>query len=215
MKKEHKKEEKKDWKQFKEEHEIAEEGMIEEGGEEDGGEGGVSTERADSPHEAALDHPSYIALEEKLTVAEQKAHEHWEKSVRALAELDNVRRRAEREVANAHRYGVEKLITALLPVIDSIEQALQMANKDNDSAMFEGLELTHKLFIDVLEKFDVQQLDPTGALFDPQMHEAMSILEVEDTPPNTVITVFQKGYKLSERVIRPARVVVSKSRSNQ
>jgi molecular chaperone GrpE len=191
---------KKDWNKFKEEHKT-EEVMGEESSEE-------------LPHEeAALAHPSYTALEEQLTIAEQKAHENWEKSVRAIAELDNVRRRMEREVANAHKYGVEKLITALLPVADSLEQALQIAERSADAAMHEGLDLTMKLFTDVLQKFDVECIDPIGTTFDPQQHEAMSIQEVPGTPPNTVITVFQKGYKLSDRVIRPARVIVSKNKS--
>lgn len=158
--------------------------------------------------EPALDHPSYAALEEKLTVAEQTAHENWEKSVRAMAELDNVRRRAEREVANAHRYGLEKLLTSLLPVVDSLEQALQTAS--NDPAMREGLELTMKLFLDVLQKFDVQQIDPQGEVFNPQEHEAMTMQEAPGTAANTVLAVFQKGYKLSDRLVRPARVIVSK-----
>ncbi|CEG57604.1 nucleotide exchange factor GrpE [Legionella fallonii] len=197
---------KKDWHKFKEEMEQSE-GMIE--NEEETGEGssGESTQEG-----VALDHPSYIHLEEQLTLAEQKAHENWEKSVRAVAELDNVRRRMEREVANAHKYGMEKLITALLPVIDSLEQALQIAEKSDDVAMHEGLDLTMKLFTDVLQKFDVARIDPVGEVFDPQQHEAMSIQEVPGTPPNTVVTVFQKGYKLSDRVIRPARVIVSKNK---
>ncbi len=197
---------KKDWHKFKEEMEQREE-MIE--NEEETGEGtsGDSTQEG-----VALDHPSYAHLEEQLTLAEQKAHENWEKSVRAVAELDNVRRRMEREVANAHKYGMEKLITALLPVVDSLEQALQIAEKSSDAAMHEGLDLTMKLFTDVLQKFDVERIDPVGEPFNPQQHEAMSIQEVPGTPPNTVITVFQKGYKLSDRVIRPARVIVSKNK---
>jgi molecular chaperone GrpE len=133
-----------------------------------------------------------------------------------MAELDNVRRRMEREVANAHKYGMEKLVSALLPVVDSLEQALQLADKDKstDPAMYEGLELTMKLFIDVLQKFDLTQIDPVGATFDPQEHEAMSIQDVPGAAPNSVVAVFQKGYKLSDRVIRPARVIVSKKSGN-
>ncbi|BCA96333.1 protein GrpE [Legionella antarctica] len=199
---------KKDWNKFKEENKTDEV---------PGAESEETEELIEelSHEDAALDHPSYTALEEQLTLAEQKAHENWEKSVRALAELDNVRRRMEREVANAHKYGVEKLITALLPVADSLEQALQIAQKNADTAMHEGLDLTMKLFTDVLQKFDVERIDPVGELFDPQQHEAMSIQEVPDTPPNTVLTVFQKGYKLSDRVIRPARVIVSKIKPAQ
>ena len=191
----------KDWKKFKEENAIHDEQDIDES----------ITQEDDAVESAsALDHPSYMDLEEKLTLAEQKVHENWEKSVRAMAELDNVRRRAEREVANAHRYGLEKLINSLLPVVDSLEQALQLAEKSEDPAMHEGLELTMKLFLDALAKYDVQQLNPQGEPFDPQQHEAMTMQESADAAPNTVLAVFQKGYMLNDRVIRPARVIVAK-----
>jgi molecular chaperone GrpE len=195
----------KDWKKFKEENAVQDEHEIEENYEED--------EVDEATNSSALDHPSYVALEEKLTLAEQKVHENWEKSVRAMAELDNVRRRAEREVANAHRYGLEKLINSLLPVVDSLEQALQLAEKSDDPAMHEGLELTMKLFLGALAKYDVQQLDPQGEAFDPQQHEAMTMQESADAEPNTVLAVFQKGYMLNDRVIRPARVIVAKGKS--
>lgn len=162
---------------------------------------------------AALAHPDYTELEEKLTLAEQKAHENWEKSVRTMAELDNVRRRAEREISNAHRYGLEKMILSLLPIVDSLEQALQLAEKEAETAMSEGLQLTMKLFIEALQKQDVHQLDPQGEVFNPQEHEAMSMQEVEGAEPNTIVMVFQKGYKLNDRVIRPARVIVNKTKS--
>ncbi|MGL5742431.1 MAG: nucleotide exchange factor GrpE [Legionella sp.] len=197
------KHDKKNWHQFKEEHNHEEQQLNAEYSEE-------GTALDDEHLEASLDHPSYVELSEKLALAEQQAHENWEKSVRALADLDNVRRRSEREVANAHRYGVEKLITSLLPVIDSLAQALQLAVQADDTAMCEGLELTLKLFVDALQKFDVEQIDPLGSPFDPQLHEAMSMQNAPDAEPNTVLAVFQKGYKLSDRVIRPARVVVSK-----
>lgn len=195
------KHDKKNWHKFKEENQPQEEQHIE-----------VNVEEGEEPahYEETLEHASYKELSEQLTLAEQKAHDNWEKSVRAMAELDNVRRRAEREIANAHRYGVEKLIDALLPVIDSLEQALHIAAKAEDNAMCEGLELTMKLFVDVLHKFDVQQIDPIGLAFDPQEHEAMSMQDAPDAAPNTVIAVFQKGYKLNDRVIRAARVIVSK-----
>lgn len=196
-----KKHDKKNWHQFKEEHQSKESEKVEDT---------VDLPGAVEHTEPSLDHPSYIELSEKLTLAEQLAHENWEKAVRAQAELDNVRRRAEREIANAHRYGVDKLITDLLAVVDSLEQALQLAVKAADASMCEGLELTLKLFMDVLKKFEVQQIDPMGMPFDPQLHEAMAMQDAPDTEPNTVIAVFQKGYKLGDRVIRPARVVVSK-----
>lgn len=202
----------KDWKRIREEqdmHEGQDETVF------DGPDDELVNESIeDEQSTSALEHPSYKALEDQLTQAEQKAHEHWEKSVRALAELDNVRRRAERDVENAHRYGLEKFINALLPVIDSLEQALQLAEQETDSAMREGLELTMKLFLDVLQKYDVKQLNPEGEVFDPTHHEAMSMQASDDCAPNTVLVVFQKGYMLNERVIRPARVIVSKGTSS-
>jgi molecular chaperone GrpE len=162
------------------------------------------------PTMSALENPSYQALEEKLTRAEQLAHENWEKSIRAVAEVDNIRRRTEREVTNAHRYGLEKFVTSLIPVVDSLEQALQLAIQHGDDAMREGIQLTTKLMIDTLEKHGVKQLDPMGDAFDPQMHEAMSMQPSDTAEPNSVIAVFQKGYELNGRVIRPARVVVAK-----
>lgn len=188
----------KDWKKFKEENAGPNESVEE-----------AAVDSADVSH-GALDHPSYIALEEKLTLAEQQVHENWEKSVRALAELDNIRRRAERDVAHAHRYSLEKFGEALLPVVDSLEQALQLADKEDDASMKEGLELTMKLFVDVLDKFGMKQLDPMGDVFDPQQHEAMAMQESAEVAPNTVMMVFQKGYKLNDRVIRAARVMVAK-----
>ena len=198
------KHEKKDWNKFKEEHQDQVDNEFVEDDE-------ALEDEVDEHSESALDHPSYAVLEEKLTLAEQKAHESWEKSVRAMAELDNVRRRMEREVANAHKYGSEKIISALLPIMDSLEQALQLADKSGDSAMHEGLDLTMKLFVDALQKFDVTQLDPMGELFDPQQHEAMAMQPAPDVAPNTITAVFQKGYKLNDRVIRPARVIVAKN----
>lgn len=158
----------------------------------------------------SLDHASYKELEDQLTAAEKRAHENWDKASRAMAELENFRRRSETELENAHKYGVNKLLGELLPVIDSLEQALQLGVEEKGSAMLEGVELTFKLMLDVLKKFGVVQIDPTGESFDPQTHEAMSMQESADVPPNTVLTVFQKGYRVHERVIRPARVIVSK-----
>jgi molecular chaperone GrpE len=193
--------EKKNWGKFKAEHQEAEEAMEADMAEE------LDAERG------ALDHPSYASLEDKLTEAEQKAHEYWEKLARATAELDNVRRRADKTISDANRFGLTNFITNLLPVVDSLDQALQMAEKNADAGMQEGLVLTMKQLMDVLEKNGVKQIDPQGQTFDPQQHEAMSMQEVEDGPANMVLTVFQKGYLLHDRVIRPARVIVSKAKS--
>lgn len=158
----------------------------------------------------ALEHPDYAELEQKLTLAEQKAHENWEKSVRALAEVDNMRRRKDREVENAHKYALEKFADSLLPVGDSLEQALQLTMQHGDNAMREGLELTMKIFLDVLEKNGIKQISPLGEVFNPQLHEAMSMQPLEGGQPNTISAVLQKGYLLNDRVIRPARVIVVK-----
>jgi molecular chaperone GrpE len=194
------KHDKKDWHQFKEKHETQEQDQAEEE---------LDSEES-APQEEALGHSSYKELSEQLTLAEQKAHEHWEMSVRAQAELENVRRRAQREIDNAYKYNIGEIVSALLPVLDSLEQAKQMALKEENTAMCEGLELTMKLFTDVLQKFDVHSIDPIGEPFNPKEHEAMALQDAPDAEPNSVITVFQKGYKLSDRVIRPARVIVSK-----
>lgn len=184
----------KDWKKFKQDNDLEEEFLGEQA----------------FPEEVMgeLGHDNYEELQQKLTLAEQQAEENREKSMRALAELENVRRRASRDVENAHRYGLEELIKSLLPVMDSLEQAIQLAEKDD--AMREGLQLTLKLFLDVLEKQDVTQLDPLNERFNPQEHEAMSMQEIPGAEPNSIVTVFQKGYRLSDRVIRPARVIVAK-----
>lgn len=159
----------------------------------------------------ALDHPAYADLEQQLTLAEQKAHENWEKSVRAMAEVDNIRRRAERDVSNAHRYALEKFAASLLPVADSLEQALQLATQHGDDAMREGIELTTKLFLDTLDKHGIKQINPLGEVFNPQLHEAIAMQPSDSAESNTVMSVFQKGYELNDRVIRPARVIVVKN----
>jgi molecular chaperone GrpE len=201
----------KDWGKIKAAHEAeekldAERLKAEEISEDEGDEGSDGSD--------VLEHASYAELEEKLTQAEQKAHENWDKLMRVTAEMDNLRRRSERDVSQAHRYGLEKLINQLLPVVDSLEQAEQLAEKHGDAAMHEGLELTMKLFLDMFEKTHVEQLNPLGEVFDPKMHEAMAMQETTDSAPNTVISVFQKGYKLNDRVIRAARVVVAKEKTS-
>lgn len=164
---------------------------------------------------SGLEHSDYETLQKKLTEAESQAHDNWEKAVRATAEVENVRRRAKLDVEGAHKYGSEKFIISLLPVIDSLEQSLQGVSADSSdelNSMKQGIELTLKLFADALNKSNVQQIDPVGETFDPQKHEAMSMQDAPDAAPGSVLVVFQKGYILNERVIRPARVVVAKGK---
>ncbi len=134
--------------------------------------------------------------------------------LRAQAEVQNMRRRCEQDVEKAHKFALEKFGTELLPVMDNLERALQaVTNADDESvkALYEGVELTLKGFSETLSKNNIEQLDPQGEPFDPQQHEAMSIVENDDVEPNTVLTVVQKGYLLNGRVIRPAMVMVAKS----
>ena len=149
-------------------------------------------------------------LEARLEVAEQKAQENWDKATRATAELENIRKRAERDVANAHRYGLEKFIQSLIPVVDSLQQAMALV-QDMHGEMGEGIALTLQLLLTTLEKHGVQEINPEKQPFNPQEHEAMSMQPSAEVEPNSVLTVFQKGYKLNDRVIRPARVIVSKA----
>lgn len=134
--------------------------------------------------------------------------------LRAQAEVQNMRRRCEQDVEKAHKFALEKFCSSLLPVLDNMERALQaVTNVDDENirALYEGVELTLKGFLETLGKFNIDQLDPEGEPFDPQLHEAMSTVENDNVEPNTVLTVVQKGYVLNGRVIRPAMVMVAKA----
>jgi len=148
-----------------------------------------------------------------LEDARSKADEHWNLYLRTQAEMDNLRKRAERDVQNAHKFGVEKLIGELLPVIDSMEMGLNAADTTDEAVakLAEGMELTVKMFADALQKVGISPVDPQGEAFNPEFHQAMSMQETADAEPNTVIAVMQKGYLLNERLVRPAMVVVSKA----
>lgn len=136
--------------------------------------------------------------------------------LRSQAEADNTRRRAARDVENAHKFALEKFAGELLPVVDSLEKAVEAATGDGnggqiDEAIGQGVELSLKLFLDVLAKAGVEQIDPAGEPFDPQRHEAMAMVENPDAEPNSVLEVMQKGYALNGRLIRAAMVIVSKA----
>lgn len=133
--------------------------------------------------------------------------------LRAQADAQNAARRAEQEVEKARKFALERFANELLPVVDNLERALEAAGGDSDEvrAIAEGVELTLKNFLDVLGKFNVEVVDPNGEPFDPNLHQAMSMVENNEVEPNTVIAVMQKGYTLNGRLIRPAMVMVSKS----
>lgn len=144
---------------------------------------------------------------------QQKLATLGEQLLREQAEIQNVRRRAQRDVESAHKYALEKFASELLSVVDNLERAIDAIDADDESqkAVAEGLELTLKTFIDVLAKYNVEPVEPEGQPFDADLHQAVSTVPNNEVEPNTVINVFQKGYTLNGRLIRPAMVVVSTS----
>jgi len=149
-------------------------------------------------------------LDQQLEDAQQQTAEFHEKMLRMQAEMENLRKRTERDVSNAHKYAVEKFANELLQVKDSLELGLNAEDIDVKKLQ-EGTELTLKIFNSVFEKFSVEELNPLGEPFDPNLHEAMTMQESTQHEPNTVLTVVQKGYTLHGRLIRPAMVIVSKA----
>lgn len=136
-----------------------------------------------------------------------------EQSLRAAAEAQNIRRRAEQDVEKAHKFGLEKIVKDMLPVADNLERAIEAASAEGVeiASIVEGVELTLKSLQDALGRQKVETVDPTGEPFNPELHQAMSMVPNPDVEPNTVINVFQKGYTLHGRLVRPAMVVVSKA----
>lgn len=143
-----------------------------------------------------------------LAELQAKADENWDRYLRAAAELENVRKRAARDVENAHKFALERFATDLLTVCDSLEMALAADEASVDS-LKEGSEATLKQLASVLQRFGVEEVDPEGEPFDPALHEAMTMQPSDEVEPGSVITVFQKGYALNGRLLRPARVVVA------
>ena len=151
-------------------------------------------------------------LQGELEQALAKAEENRNLYLAARAEMENVRKRGEREVQNARKFALKDFIDALLPVKDSLEMGIAVANDSIDvNKLREGSELTLKVFTTALEKFGVQELNPVGAKFNPELHEAMAMQPSEQAEPNTVLQVVQKGYMLNERLIRPAMVIVAQA----
>jgi len=158
--------------------------------------------------------PSAVELErlqQALTEAEELAKSHYEQYLRAAAELDNVRKRAQRDIEAANRYGLEKFAAELLPVKDSLELAVQNAGRADAKSLREGQEATLQLLSRALEKLGVTVVDPAGERFDPARHEAMMTQESATAEPDSVLTVVQPGYELNGRLLRPARVIVARA----
>ncbi|AMK29269.1 MULTISPECIES: nucleotide exchange factor GrpE [Pseudomonas] len=149
-----------------------------------------------------------LELEEQLAAAKDQ-------SLRAAADLQNIRRRAEQDVEKAHKFALEKFAGDLLPIIDSLERGLELSNADDETIkpMREGIELTLKMFQDTLKRYNLEAIDPHGQPFNAEHHQAMAMQESAEVEPNSVLNVFQKGYLLNGRLLRPAMVVVSKAPS--
>ncbi|RLA04031.1 MAG: nucleotide exchange factor GrpE [Gammaproteobacteria bacterium] len=157
--------------------------------------------------------PDHTELTALLEDARGKADEHWDQVVRLQAEMDNLRKRSERDLANAHKFALERFANELLPVKDSLEMGL--AAFDTEAAdpdkLREGVVLTLQMLSAAMDKAAIKEVNPQDERFNPEFHQAMSMQERDDVEPNTVVTVVQKGYTLNERLIRPAMVIVSKA----
>lgn len=170
-------------------------------------------EQAEAPNPAAAEPVADPAAELKAALAEaqQQAAQNWDGYVRAVAELDNLRKRSQRDVENAHRYALERFLQELLPVKDSLEAGIAAAAGSADN-LREGLEMTLKMLAALLERFEVREINPPrGAVFDPEQHEAMTLQPSAEAPPGSVLLTVQKGYQLNDRLLRAARVIVAKS----
>ncbi len=156
------------------------------------------------------DHAELHAL---LEDARGKADEHWDQCLRLQADMENLRKRAERDVANAHKFALERFAAELLPVRDSLEMGLAAfaAEGADPEKLREGVELTLQMLTNAMGKFEIREVNPRDERFDPDFHQAMSLQERDDVEPNTVVTVVQKGYLLNDRLLRPAMVIVSKA----
>ncbi|MBE0489663.1 MAG: nucleotide exchange factor GrpE [Halomonas sp.] len=159
--------------------------------------------------EVESDNPEAELLAARVEELEQTVAEAKDQALRAAAEAQNVRRRAEQEAEKARKFALEKFVKELLPVVDSLEKALEAMADEATEAHREGVSMTLKMQQDVLAKFGVEAVEPAGEPFDPQFHEAMAMVPNPELDPNTVMEVMQKGYLLNGRLVRPAMVVVS------
>lgn len=152
-------------------------------------------------------------LEQALAKAEATVAEQRDSVLRAKADGENARRRADGEVEKARKFALERFAGELLPVADNLERALQMADAENDAIkpMIEGVDITLKSFLSTIEKFGLKVIDPQGESFNPELHQAMSMQENAELAPNTVMAVMQKGYEINGRLLRPAMVMVSRA----
>lgn len=168
----------------------------------------------DKEAQDSLEKLSEEELQVKLDEVQNLVNEYQEKVIRIQAEMENLRKRSERELSNAHKYSIEKFAGEILQVKDSLELGLCTEDIDFEK-LKEGTELTLKMMASVLKKFDIEEVNPTGETFDPNLHEAMTMQESKEYPPNTVMHTMQKGYTLHKRLLRPAMVIVSKGQEGE
>lgn len=151
-------------------------------------------------------------LQIELAASEERAKNHWEQYLRALADVDNVRKRAAKDLESTRQFAVEKFAQDLIGVKDSLELALANSSKADVANLIEGQSATLRLLAKAFEKAQIEEINPEGAPFNPEQHEAM-MAQPSDAPPNTVLNVVQRGYQLNGRLLRPARVIVSAAKS--
>ncbi|MDO6681375.1 MULTISPECIES: nucleotide exchange factor GrpE [unclassified Oceanobacter] len=171
----------------------------------------ASIETGEAEEAAATDQPD---VEAQLAAAQQEIADLKEQVLRVQAEMQNVRRRAELDVEKAHKFGLEKFANEMVTVVDNLERGLAAAPEEEATkAIRDGIEMTLNGFLSALAKFNVDVVDPVGHPFDPEHHQAMTMVESADAEPNSVVAVMQKGYLMNGRLLRPAMVVVSKGSS--
>ena len=172
-----------------------------------------ATPEAENVTEADPVEESELTAEQLLVQMQEEAEAARDAALRAQADAQNIKRRAEQDIERARKFALEQFTRELLPVADNLERALESAAGDDDviKPIAEGVELTLKSLLDAMKKSNIEVVDPLGEPFDPNLHQAMSMVENNDVEPNSVIAVMQKGYTLNGRLVRPAMVMVSKS----
>jgi len=190
---------------------VVESGAGENGADDNGTENTVDQD-VDAANEAAEDTSNEKKWQKEAEALATQIADLQDQAVRAKAETQNVRRRAEQDVEKAHKFALEKFAKELLPIIDGLEKAVEaeVASGNEMTTLREGIEMTLSMFVSSVTKFNLEQIDPIGKPFDPTLHEAMSMVDAPGAEPNTVIAAMQKGYTLNGRLVRPAMVMVAK-----
>lgn len=167
----------------------------------------------DGAEEVTAEEDALITLQQQLAEKDDEVVAAKEQILRAAAELQNIKRRAQQDVEKAHKFALKSFVESLLPIVDSLEKGIESAEQAEGSheSMKEGMDLTLKLMLDTLTKHGVKQLNPVGEPLDPNFHQAISMVPNPEMEPNSIMDVFQKGYTLNDRVVRPAMVVVAKA----